>query len=142
MSFADVRSYFKARMAAVGKTEWQDAFNLENIPATMLAKSYHLATESITQVSHNQQCLELSWPVKVTFFSVGYRNMSEAYSAAIATAESILVECTKQANAKTQTNIKDVQLDRIDFAEFSVEDDNVIKCEVNFNVRFGYNVNA
>lgn len=65
MSVKGIRTYARARMAALGFTEWTDGFNFENVPQTLLSTRYilRLSDGSGDKVSNDNQ--EIRFPLVV-----------------------------------------------------------------------------
>lgn len=103
MSFTSIRPYFSERLQAVDPDlkEWTDAFNIENIPETVIDKSWHLSFGLASAVSMNQTCLSYKYPVSLDVFFKGYRNPSDAVDTANSYGESILREILKHSNRLT-----------------------------------------
>ena len=142
MALLDVRTYFKARLEALGFTQWADPLNVENIPSHILENSYHIESDSGSVVSHNQYDMQLEIPVVVTIFKKGFRDVEQGFENAITAIENIIKECCKAENAKAQTNIKDVELENYSLQAIDTTNDNVIKCNINFKVILILDVNA
>lgn len=136
MSFSTIRPYFQDRMIAVDSElrEWEDAFNLENIPSTILDKSWHI---QFNPMGYNtggaQTCLSFDCPVTLSVFFKGYRNPREAVDTALIFADAIIKECTKPVQRLNQPNIKNVLPSLVSVRELDTTNDNAAILEIQFS---------
>ena len=142
MSLTDVRPYFRARLQNLSLVEWTDAFNFENIPNVKLNNIFHIDTTDFTNVRYSHANLELDIPVIIRTFKKGFRRLSEGYDDAIEKAESILKECCKIGNAKTQTNIKDVKFSSISIDPIADSNDNIFQITNSFVVNLVLDIDS
>lgn len=136
MSFSTLRPYFQERMLAVDTElrEWEDAFNIENIPSSILDKSWHI---QFLPFSYNtggaQTCLSFDCPVTLSVFFKGYRNPREAVDTALIFADAIMKECTKPVQRLNQPMIKNVLPSLVNVRELDTTNDNAAILEIQFN---------
>lgn len=135
MSFASLRPYFIDRMRAVDPDlrEWFDAFNIENIPSSILDKSWHLAFQPMTYSGTAHLCLEFNSPVRLSVCLKGYREPQEAVDRAHLFADAIIKECCKPINRLTQPHIKNVLPNLVDVRALTQDNDNVCVLELSFD---------
>lgn len=131
MSLASVRPYFRARLNALDYTEWTDGFNFQNIPQTILDKSYHIEVGTVAGTKVGQLVTEIEFPVVVRVFFQGYRDPASTIDAALLAGDDILAEVLIESNAFGET-IKGVFLDTINVNEYDGSDDNDVILELNF----------
>ena len=135
MSFSTLKPYFQSRMEAVDTElrEWEDAFNVDNIPSTILDKSWHI---TFSPASYNtggaHTCLSFECPITLRVFFKGYRNPREAVDMALIFADAILKECTKPVQRLNQPSIKNVLPNNVDIRELSDSNDNAAILEISF----------
>ncbi len=98
MSLTNIKPYFRSRLDFLGFNEWDDAFNVDNIPETTLDNAYHILLPSITGGSINQLDQPTSSAVEVLLFLKGYRNSNEAIDQAILNVETILKDVCNVVN--------------------------------------------
>ena len=98
MSLANIYPYFRTRMKSVGYTEWQDGFNTENIPSTVINKSFHILTPGIIGGSINQNHQNTETAVQIQFVLKGYRYPTEAKEKAMFETEKIIKDICKISN--------------------------------------------
>ena len=135
MSFKTIRPYFQERMSAVDAEfrEWEDAFNIDNIPATILDKSWHLRFQPFSyNTGGAHTCLSFECPITLSVFVKGYRNPVEAVDMALIFADAILKECTKPVLRLNQPKIKNVLPNNVSVRELSDSNDNAAVLEIQF----------
>jgi hypothetical protein len=134
MSLAAPVTYFRTVMNALSHKEHKDAFNDENIPSTALHRSYHLYLEQASIVNQNQSVIEVLQPIRVRLFVKGYRDPWTGRETALGYADSILKSALAPTRRHTQTSgIKNVTFISGQPTELSIDNDNVIQMELNFN---------
>lgn len=135
MSFITLRTYFEERMSAVDPDfrEWEDAFNIENIPSTILDKSWHVRFGPFNYVGSAHTCLSFDCPVSLSVFVKGYRNPKEAVDTALNLADAIITECTSPVHRLNQAKIKNVLPRIVDVRELSTTNDNSAVLEIQFS---------
>jgi len=139
MSVSSIRQYFKDSFARVdsSRIEWRDAFNTENVPETILEKSYHIAFGSTSAVTLADSSLDLTIPVDVTFWVRGYLDSTEAIDTAMDLAESLSLDAITVDNSMYYNGfIKRVALINIDLAPIDASNDNIVKVVVGFDVLY------
>lgn len=134
MSLSLVRPYFKARCLAVGLTEHPDEFNIDNIPSTIIDKSFHVGLTSANGDKLNQNDQEISAPVEVVFYYKGFRDPSDGLDKAIAKSEELIKEAERPSN-RLGACIKNVNLNSIVYEALSLGNDNVIRTRIVFNIK-------
>lgn len=133
MSLSEVRPYFRARMNYLGYTEWADAFNFENIPESILDKSYHIDANQIRVISFNQADLSIDHSVTLRLFLKGFRTPKDALDSAMIRLDAIYQEVLKPGNRLTGTGgLRNVLLDSTDLQPLSRSNDNAVMVEMNF----------
>lgn len=135
MSFDILRSYFEARMSVVDSDfkEWEDAFNIENIPSNVLDKAWHLEFGAFTYTGSAHTCLGFDCPVRLRVFVKGYRNPKEAVDLGLVLSDAIVKEVCKPSNRLTQPLLKNVLPSVINVQALAESNDNVALVDLNFN---------
>lgn len=131
LSLELVRPYFRTRLNALSYTEWADGFGIDNIPDTILDRSYHIQHGNIVQRSRGGSDIVYVVPITINVFYKGFRDVSTAIDQGMAGAEAIVNACVKQANYTNPIKI-------VEFGGFTVEpldesNDNTVKAVINFN---------
>ena len=132
MSFTDLRPYFQARLAAVDPDfrEWEDGFNVDNIPSTILDKSWHLRFDPFSYVGTAHTCLSFDCGLTMSVFFKGYRNPQEAIDSALFFADAIIKECTNPVHRLNQPKIKNVLPSTVAVRELGATNDNAVVLEI------------
>jgi hypothetical protein len=136
MSFSQVRSYFKTRIAALDAEfeEHEDAFNQDNIGAYNFNKAYHVFYSPVSSGPLNHSSTDDSVTALVSLFFSGDRTPQAALDTAMDFANTYRLACVKPENAMVGTNIKNVVLNNI-VAEPLESNDNAIVIRFDFTVR-------
>lgn len=92
MSLSLVRSFLRDRMNGLGYVEWTDAFSTENIPSTILDKTYHILSPSADGRAINMHDLPIDFSQELSIFRRGFRNPAEAVDGVIADLEDIICD--------------------------------------------------
>lgn len=135
MSWSLVRPYFKTHLEARSHQEWPDGFNTENIPSSLLDKSYHVDINPIVGNSQNQSDQESTLTVTVKTFYKGYRYPQEAKDVAISEAEEIMKLCVKPSNRTLTTGLLNVVFDDLDIDAIGESNDNAVVATASYSVR-------
>jgi hypothetical protein len=120
-------------MGGLGYTEHDDGFAVDNIPETILDKSFHVFIETIDggPINHTHQDTESTVVLRVFF--KGYRLVSEAIDNSILSVEEIIFDVCKVAN-RTAT-LLNVVFNSADFNPLNAENDNGVFVEMRFGAR-------
>jgi hypothetical protein len=131
MSLSQVRSLFRTRLDGLGYREWPDGFNFENIPDTILDRSYHIETGLISGTSANQTVHNFSYSISLRVFLKGYRDPAAAIDDAVSQAETILADILSPS-VRLSTTIKDIVPDTITVEPFDISNDNDVILKMDF----------
>lgn len=140
MSLTNVRKYFRDRLDSIGLKEWPEGFELANNPDTVLDRSYHLMSGSITQNQQNQTVIDLLSPVEIKILLKGFRDNASAIDESISLGEQILCECVSAVNANN-LSIKDVQFQNMETQPWDESNDKIIVLIMLFEARVLLNPN-
>lgn len=132
MSLTAVRTYFRARMNERTYVEHTDGFNINNIPSTLLHKSYNLLSGPVRPIKQNQEVIEVNSEITVRFFLKGYRKPAEAIDLAIAEEEAIIKSSLNIVN-KTLGSLKNVVLISSDRTQLDETNDNSVVVNMIFS---------
>lgn len=136
MSLTLARSYFRTRMNSLNFEEWQDAFNLDNIPETIKDKAYHIAANEIVINQTNNHEIDLDHNVTLTFWRKGFRYPSEAIDNALIDMDAIILDVLDPSNRLTGTGgLRNILLTNSVLEEWSPSNDNGVKVTMNFRCR-------
>lgn len=130
----NIKPYFTGKMAALGFTEWEDGFADDNIPATLLDKSFHQLMTLASGTAINQESFEIRVSQQVKVFLKGFRDPAQAIAEGLVSAQSIIASSLKVKDYKA-AGITGLFFDSFTvdpLAEF--QNDNVIVITLNFEV--------
>lgn len=133
MTLGGVRDFFRTRLDGLGYTEWGDGFSSQNIPSTLIDKSYFLEVGKIISRPANQLHHTFSYPLKIYVFLKGFRDPSAAIDNGLADAHLILDDILDKT-VRLQTNgLKDIRPVSIDVKPLSDSNDNNVVIEMEFD---------
>ena len=144
MSFSQVRTYINSRISTTEPdlVEWQDAFNLENIPTVLLNTRYHIqygAAVSSTQIDKH---IEDLFDITITIFKQGYNTENQAIDDLMDKAHCIRLDLINHQNLQTfGGDLLDFVSNSITPIPIAASNDNIIQVQLNFNVRLTFAVN-
>lgn len=132
MSLSLVRPYFRTRMTSLAFVEHEDGFNSANIPSTLLDRSFHISSPSISPVDQNQELIVLEVETVIRFFLKGYRSPADAIDNAMIEEQAILKSVLAAAN-RTTTLIKNVVFGGSTKEQMADTNDNSVLVTMTFN---------
>lgn len=136
MSLSAVRPYFRARFVALGYREWSDGFNFENIPESIIDKSFHLDANTLSNVAMGQTDLEIEHRVVTRCWFKGFRTPKEALDRTMERVEDIIVEVLNPANRLTgSTGLRNVELSEVTVSPIAESNDNTIQVSLAWDTR-------
>lgn len=90
--FTPIRAYFRTNMDALGFTEWKDGFNVDNIPATRLEKSYHLsAVTGSRRDAYDMTSQDIDAEIVIRIARKGFRDPASAIDQCAVDLDAILL---------------------------------------------------
>lgn len=132
--FGAVRPFFRTQMTGLGFKEWKDGFNFENIPSTLLDKSYHIENPSGDRVgSYDQRSQNFEQVVLIRVFFKGYRYPADAIDNAQAQLDNI-VDQVLDPRIRIGVKIKNVYLNSWQTLQLAKSNDNGAILEMEFRV--------
>ena len=134
MSVSVVKPYARARLRALGYTEWKEGFNFENIPKTKLDSSFHLELGDARAVSHSQDNLEIEVPITVRIFRAPGKNSSDIVDRAITKGDEVRAGMLAAADRLTQSGIKNVLFETMAIEPLANSNDNGVIVTQGFTV--------
>lgn len=135
MSLTSVLSYFRTRLNGLGHTEWTDAFNFENIPETIIDRSYHLDFNPTSLNSINQNHIDLTQSVTVRLFVKGYSDPSAGRDRLISLAQGVICDIINPTNSTVGPAVKGADFSTMNIVPVAESNDNTMFAEIEFNVR-------
>lgn len=141
MSLSQVRRYFNQSITNQysNYVEWTDAFNIENIPRTLLNNRYHIGIGPISSTAKQDTHIVDSQSVTLTIWKSGFLNVSDARDEILNIAHAIRLKLINPVNIETfrasvNGEIQDVQSVSITPEVIDATNDNVIQVSIQFNV--------
>lgn len=138
MSLSQIRSYFNQGIQAElpGYVEWRDAFNIANVPSTLLNNRYHIDIGSITSSPQNDRHVEDQASVTVTIWRHGFNDVAGSVDYLLDIADCIRARIIDPKNVHAFSgDIDDVQIVSFTTTEINATNDNIVQVAINFNTR-------
>lgn len=132
MSITSVIPFYRNRMEMLGFKEWEDAFNTEDIPSTILDKSFHIEVNPTTAGVTNQLVLNVSMPVTIKVFRKGFRDTAIGRDTALLDVQNIICDILLPS-VRLGSEIKNVIFDGFSVNALADSNDNVVMTELNFS---------
>lgn len=139
MSFTAIRTYIRTVMATVDSDhrEWTDGFNIDNIPETIINKSWHLRHNPVSPQTINQNCFKLDYPVTLNVFLLAGLDVSAGIDSANSLGQSIYQECLDHSNrlgitGSSTAKIVNIIPGSMSINEYSSDNDNTIRLQIDF----------
>lgn len=135
MSISLVKPYFTQQLDALGLTEWTDAFGDDNLPSTVVDRSYHQRVVTVNGTSVNQETLEYLINHELKIYFKSFNDTDLGIDNALIESESVIVKCCNLPDYST-AGLKGVFLDSMDVSPFDNEvNDNLMVATIQFSVR-------
>jgi hypothetical protein len=135
MSLSDVRPYFRTQLDSLAFTEWEDAFQDDNIPSTLMDRAYFQSLVGVTGTETGATHLEMTATVEVRCYFKGYREPAVALDEAIDRSEEVIKACCNTLN-QAGTGIKGVYLVSLGLEPLNLDtNDNVVRAVMVFDCR-------
>ena len=134
MSITNVVPYFRTVMNSLGHREWTDAFNDDDIPRTVLDRSYHIELGALANDKQNQDLIEVVQSVAVKLYVKGFRNTADGRDKSAQYMDAIIKKALEDdRRAQSYAGVKNVRLVGGDIGELSTDNDNAMRVTINFN---------
>lgn len=133
MSLASVKTYARARMVALGYTEWSDGFNYHNIPAQRLGDVFHVEFGTASGSAQHHDCQEIEVPFTVRLFEPTGKDPKTLIDRAVAATDAVLAEMLAATNRLTQSGIKNVRFDTMTIEPLDDSNDNGVIAKISFS---------
>lgn len=130
---SDVKAYARARLNALGYKEWRDGFNFENIPRTLLDKSYCVELGVAVGLKDTQDSLDIDAPFTVRIFMKPRRESKGLIDEAIERADEIIFDLMAAVNRVTGTGgLKNIRFDTMTIEPLKDSNDNGVIAKITF----------
>lgn len=131
----NVLPYFRARLNGLGHKEWADSLNFNNIPETIVDRSYHLDFNPTVQNTQNQNQLDMAQDMTVRLFVKAYRNTSAGRDRLISLAQEAICDIISPLNGDIGPDVKHVEFNSMNIIPIDGSNDNTMYAEMNFSAR-------
>ncbi len=131
MSVTLVVPLFRTRMDGLGYREHTDGFNIENIPSTIIDKSYHIEVITGTGGVINQHVQGVDMPITLRVFREGFRDPAAMRDEMLGDMQSIICDILTPA-VRLTSGIKNIVFDSFSLLPLDDSNDNSIILEMNF----------
>jgi len=137
MSLTKVIPYVRDKMTLLGFEEWEDEFNIDNIPRSQLDKTYHLEIGLIDGSEASHTCFDFDFPLIMTVHSclTGPQGSSKAAEEMLELTDRILCSVLALEDRYSQEGFLKITPTSVDFEPLSSSNDNVIRVKIQFGVR-------
>lgn len=131
--FTSVRSYFRTQMTALGFTEWKDGFNVDNIPSTLVNKSFHLSapTGSRSDV-YDQTSQDVECEIIVRTARKGFKDPAAAIDQCVTDLDDIMHRCLDASRRLSVSGVKNIYYSGHVIEPIADSNDNVAVLEITF----------
>lgn len=133
MTLGGLRAFFRTRLDGLGYREWTDGFNFENVPATVIDKSYHLEVGNIKSGPANQMHHIFDYGLTVSVVFKGFRDPSSAIDFALDAGQDILDDILSPAQRLQTDGLKDIRPVNIAVRPLADSNDNAVVLEMEFS---------
>lgn len=135
MSVTLVKPFVTSKLTALGYTEWTDAFGEDNLPSTLIDKSFHYRIISVDGTSFNQETIEYNLIFEVKIYFKGFNNTGSALDQSLADCEIVIADFQNIADQST-SQIKGLYFDSMTLEPLDEAlNDNIIVATLRFSVR-------
>ena len=139
MSIQHIKPYFRTRMSALGyRKEHPEAFDVEEVPSTIIDETFHILLGDLTGISITQNHQVIEVPVGLQMFFKGYRSEEDGRLRAMEAMEDIIKECCTAVNRVTQASdgIKNVEFATGVAVPMDESQDNITLLQMEFVVLY------
>lgn len=113
MVFSKVKNIVKDEMISLGFSWWSDSFNFENVPSTLIDKSFHIDLDGeVRQEEKDPRGSVFALPYKISFVIKGFRDVDQGHSLALDSGEKIIKHFLSSQNELKEKGIININLDQ------------------------------
>lgn len=131
MSLTSVVPLYRTQMDGLGYEEWTDAFNVENIPSTILDGAYHIEVGSGDGAVINQHVLNTNFPIVLRLFRRGFRDPASMRDEMLGELQTIVCDILAPS-VRLSSGVKNIVFNGWVLSPLSDTNDNSIMLEMNF----------
>lgn len=142
MSVSQVRTYFNARVQEVDSNlkVWDDAFNINNVPESLVDTYYHVQYNNVAVSSNNDVSFEDSVSVVVTLWKKGFRDPIAAYDELNDLGLCIRLNAVQPSKISLTDNIRQVECTSVTSSPIEDSNDNIVQLSLEFNARLFFKI--
>jgi hypothetical protein len=130
--FQSVRSYFRTHLNALKFNEWKDAFNVENIPSTIISGSYHIsAPQGSRRDAYDPTSQDVEAEVVIRIARKGLKTPADAIDQCTKDLDAILARVLLASN-RLGCDLKNIYYEGHSIDQLSATNDNVAVLEITF----------
>lgn len=123
--------YARSRLVVLGYTEWDDGFNSENIPRTLLDRSFHLTLGDCSNRKNSHDNLEIDCPVSVELYRAQNRKPKDLIDTGVGIADTVMADILNAANRLTYGNgLMNVTFQTMRVIKSSDSNDNSLRVQI------------
>ena len=138
-----VRDYLKTRLAVSEPTyqEWTGSLeDIGNIPKTVLNKTYHITLGTDSSTPQTDRHIVDNFNVVISIFKRGFNQEVDARDELMQTANCVRLDIIAPQNVESYKSANDGDIENVEPialtpSEIDSSNDNIIKCEIELNVR-------
>lgn len=139
MSLSVARSYFRTMLESLGFEEWKDPFRSDNVPNTLLDRSFQISSPTASGVSLNLTAQFINFEQRVSIFRRGRNTPTEAEDEIIEDIQDILCLTLKASNRGVDK--VNVFFEGFTIEPLNTENEHSVKATLTFNVQVALSVN-
>lgn len=134
MTLVGTRTFIRERMTLLGFTEWEDAFDIDNVPESLLDKSYHIGSPGGDHVKLNMHDQLINAKVALVFWRMGFNTPAAAVDSSLVDIETILCDFLAPAQRVVPV-FRNVVLVDYKLEPLSDDNNNIIRSTINLTVQ-------
>ncbi len=134
MSMTAARQYARTRMKALGYTEWTDGFFFQDIPKTILDRTFFLEQGQAVGVQNNQDYQQIEVPITVRFFGSPTGKTVQLIDEMTADADAAVSDFLAAANRTLFSGLKNVKLTSVVVQALATENNNGAIVKMDFKM--------
>lgn len=121
------RSYFRAQLRELGYAEWTDGFADDNIPSTLLDRSYFLRIGTTSEDETHAQDVEVTQELELRIYFKGFRDPQGAIDESLLASEDVIARLCNYTDY-TEAGLKQIRFQSLDIEPLVDEqNDNVVR---------------
>lgn len=125
MALAGVLPAIATKLRTAGFVEWKDAFPIDNIPATILDRSFHIGMGTVSSTAANQKSHVFRMPITVQILRRGFRDAHNARESCMIDSDTVLSSLLATSfRLSIVDDVKDLSPLSIDLDPISSSNDN------------------